>query len=199
MEQAPIRDFRDLLAYLDGLAGAAAAGGADERMVSNLRTLGGRVRAIHNHLLPGQAVADAPTPTNPPPVGAEDTVTAFRELVTAAEQAGIHPTLVDFLRNAGHRLDNIARGVPDNRLAPRQPEEGEARLEDSDRTHAVRVAESSTFGLGVEIDTPLEADRVVRLVVQEAFGATTYECLTTHARPTANGYHLGLEIFAIRI
>jgi hypothetical protein len=84
-------------------------------------------------------------------------------------------------------------------LAPRQPEEGEARLEHAGTTYEVRVAESSSFGLGVEIATPLEPDQVVRLVVREAFGATTYECLTTHARPKGDTYHMGLEIFSIRI
>lgn len=199
MGQAPIRDFAHLLARLDGLAAAAAEGGAEARMVEHLGNLRRRVWAIHNHLLPAQAVQQPPAPDPEAPLDSAATVEAFRALLDAAEEAGVHFTLVDFLRNAGHRLDNIQRGVPDNRLAPRQPEEGEARLEHAGTSHTVWVAESSSFGLGVEIATPLAPDQVVRLVVREAFGATTYECLTTHARPKGDAYHLGLEIFAIRI
>lgn len=199
MGQGAVRDFDHLLARLEGLAEAAQEGGAEPRMVEHLRTLRRRAWAIHEYLMPGQSQADPPAAEAESPLDSSETLSAFRALLDAAEEAGIHMTLVDFLRNAGHRLDNIQRGVPDHRLAPRQPEEGEARLEHAGATYEVRVAESSSFGLGVEIATPLEPDQVVRLVVREAFGATTYECLTTHARAKGDTYHMGLEIFSIRI
>ncbi|MFB6260580.1 MAG: hypothetical protein ABEJ96_04080 [Thiohalorhabdaceae bacterium] len=199
MDQAPVHDVTHLLARLEGLAEGATEGGAPDNMVAYLRTIGRRVRAIHDHLMPTAAIETPPNPETSPPLDAAETVTAFLALVDAAEEAGLHLTLVDFLRNAGHRLANIQNGVPDYRLARRQPEEGEARLEHDDGSHTVWVAESSSFGLGVEIDTPLAPDQVVRLVVTEAFGGTTYECLTTHARPKGDVYHLGLEIFSVRI
>lgn len=199
MDQAQIRDFDQLLAHLEGLAEAAAAGGAESRMAEHLWNLSRRIRAIHDHLQPDQIPERDPEPEPIPPKDSAGTLDTLHGLLDAAEEAGIHPTLTDFLRNAGHRLDNIQRGVPDYRLAPRHPEEGEARLEHGGSSYTVWVAESSSFGLGVEIDTPLAPDQVARLVVTEAFGATTYECLTTHARPKGDIYHLGLEIFAVRI
>jgi len=199
MDQATVRDVTHLLARLEGLAEGAAEGGAPDSMVVYLRTIGRRVRAVHDHLMPTAAIEAPPNAETTPPLDAAEAVTAFIALVDAAEEAGLHLTLVDFLRNAGHRLANIQRGVPDYRLARRQPEEGEARLEHGDASHRVWVAESSSLGLGVEIHTPLPPDQVVQLVVTEAFGGTTYECLTTHAQSKGDVYHLGLEIFSVRI
>ncbi|MEF8792866.1 hypothetical protein [Thiohalorhabdus sp.] len=198
MDQAPVRDFAHLLARLQGLAEGAAQGGSDP-MVAHLQNLQRRVWAIHDHLMPAAPIEKPPAPETSPPLGPTETVAAFLALVDAAEEAGIHFTLVDFLRNAGHRLDKVQRGTPDKHLAPRHPEEGEARLEHGSTSHTVWVAESSSFGLGVEIDTLLAPDQVVRLVVTEAYGATTYECLRPHTRPKGDAYHLGLKIFAVRI
>ncbi|HKL78658.1 MAG TPA: hypothetical protein VJ985_09915 [Gammaproteobacteria bacterium] len=199
MGQPGVSDIPELLAHLDALARAAhAADDGDGELPAFFRTLHRRAAAIHAHLHPNHPAdtADSPSLEARSPATLADT---FRELIAAAEAAALAPSLTDYLRNAGHRLHSIVEGAPDRRIAPRQPEKGQAELHAGAGRWEVAVVESSTFGIGVHAPAPLEPDQVVRLVVAEVYGATTYDCLVSQSHPTAEWFHVGLEIFAVRI
>ncbi|MFP4560078.1 MAG: PilZ domain-containing protein [Thiohalorhabdus sp.] len=200
--QDQIQDFRDLLSRMDGLVNAAWNAEIDPRMCRQLAAVRQRAVRIQGHLT-GEANPGFPAPTPKPAAlgDGEELVERFNALVEAARASDLSTTLTHYLHNAGLRLTFLARGNQ-QRLASRQvPDPGRTAYlqQDDTSTHATLV-DTSPFGLGVETDTALTPDSVVRVVVVEPDGRSrTYECLVAHCRPLDSGYHLGLEIFTSKL
>ncbi|MFA9459562.1 PilZ domain-containing protein [Thiohalorhabdus sp. Cl-TMA] len=200
--QEQIQDFKDLLARIDGLVNAAWAARVDPLLARQLAAVRQRLVRIQAHLT-GEAnpAFPAPEPSHQSVQDSEDLVTRFSALVDASKGSGLSSTLTHYLHNARLRLTFFLRGA-EHRLASRQlPEPGRSvQLEWPDGAAEGTLLDTSAFGIGIETDTPLEPDGVIRVTVADPDGASrTYECVVVHCRPLDSGYHLGLEIFTTKL
>lgn len=191
----PIAGFQELIQALDGIIATAEAGDDQEELVHSLYALRRRLTSIHAFLggegpPPAQAGAEAGEPRDE-----EVLLQRLDQLVEAAERGGLEPAVVDYLRSAALRLMRVHEGAADLRLAPRRAKDEGARLEVGDRFHEVRILDRSALGFGVSSPVSVEADEFVRLVVEDGFGATVYDCLVIHCQAAEGGYLLGLDIF----
>jgi len=197
-----IQDFKDLLARIDGLLEASRKAGVDPRMIRQLTATRLRVVRIQAHIT-GESNPGYPTP-GPKPVSVHDgdeMLATFGELVDATKGCGFSTTLTHYLHNARLRLTFCLRGKELRLASRRLPEPGRtARLEWPGGSGEGTLLDTSAFGVGLETDTPVEADTVVQLTIEEPGGKSrTYECMVVHCQPMDSGYHLGLEIFTSKL
>lgn len=191
----PIAAFNELIIALDELIAAAEAGESGTELVRSLHALRRRLTSIHA-FLGGSEPADAPgAEADSRPMDESALLQRLDHLVEAAERGGLDPELTDYLRSAALRLMRVHEGAADLRLAPRRSRDEEARLEVGEAFHEVRVQDRSALGFGVWSPEAVEADEFVRLVVEDDYGPTVYDCLVIHCQPAEGGYQLGLDVF----
>ena len=189
----PIAGFDELLTALDGLIAAAEGGDSDPELVRSLHALRRRLTSIHAFL--GGGSPESAAPAGGEPLDEDTLLQRLDQLVEAAERGGLAPELTDYLRSAALRLMRVHEGAEDLRLAPRRPRDEGARLEVADAFHEVRILDRSALGFGVWSPVAVPAEEFVRLVVEDAYGATVYDCLVIHCQSADGGYLLGLDIF----